>query len=1126
MEKSNAKKLLVKLNSFGIKLWLEGETLRFLAPPNTFSAALREQVKQAKTGLIAELQVCAKQFHPVSSAQKRIWLGESYSPNQSAYNVPMLWHVKGRFHESRLMSAIQHVVKQNDVFRQSFHFQSGELVSQYAKSCELPLTVHDWRESAVYKPCVLTDEEKLTKISRLPMVLAPFDLAASPLCRADYFKFSDDSGAFLIVFHHLIIDELSATSFMRQLRSCIRGSQEGEQNSDFTYQDYVIKQKSAENSPAYSDALRHYQHQLGKVLPHVSLPYKKQLQPLRVETDSVTVNLSDLQSKHIAAMLAEHRTTDFVYFLSAFMVLLQQGKKEQCIQLTTPVSCIPDDLDGEAMGVFQNIAVIGALVSPQTLFSDLLKQVKKSVNLALDNRELAFEDVVSHHRSGVAPSPQLLFLKQTVHQKQLVIEDATFEPIWFGGGAAKSDLLIGFTHHNDRFVINFEYKVGCFEKPTIEELARKYRSLLLTAIEAINSHISELQPRQRPIARTIPCSNNKQPSASAVTEFASLTSHLDNLAIQHPHKFAIDAEISLTYQQLKKQSDGVAHALQKEGVSAGQMVGLCMQRNTRFVVSLLAILKVGACYVPLDDSFPGERLKTLCREAKISAVICSKRELNKLQESQVAPLLCFDSLSSDQNTSTFQPVVLSPEDFAYVIHTSGSTGKPKGVCVSHQALMSFLSWCKDWFSDNAFEHLYASTPISFDVSVFEMFASLFCGGTLRFIRSYSELPEQSPVGLSITAVPSVLKQFLYGQQLSPAVETVYLAGEAVDTTLVELIKQRSNIKKVFNLYGPTESVVYAAGYEWPDLAFTPCIGKVRTDLQSYVLDDDLNLLAAEQVGQLALAGTGIANGYLHLPVETERRFVPNPYSDNAESHMYLTGDLVRRSETGNLEYIGRLDDQLKINGVRIEPLEIESLLIQDDDVEFAFVGSREVNGRKLLLAAVKLSQVSQGAIVRLRRHCLTHLPAYLVPHVFLQIQDIPLNSNGKVDRKNLQRLLDADEAIDYGSKQATRCELQIGRLWEQVLGVEEISFKNNFFEAGGGSMQLLELKQLLEQTFNLSIPIVDIFASPTVTDMAELISLRLEGEVQLTNEQRMDRGIMQRKALGRIGQKKRRLTHE
>ncbi|WP_387489367.1 amino acid adenylation domain-containing protein [Photorhabdus sp. RM96S] len=1126
MERSNAKKLLVKLNALGIKLWVEHDTLRFLAPPNTFSAPLREQVKKVKVDLITELQACAEQFHPVSSAQKRIWLGERYSPDLSAYNVPMLWYVKGQFDESQLACAIQRVAEQNDVFCQSFHFQYGELTSQFKAGCQLPLTQHDWRKPFDKGPDALSDEEKLTEISRLAIVFEPFDLAAAPLCRADYFQLSETSGALLIVFHHLIIDEFSAASFTRQLRTCFTGYKEGERSPQFTYQEYVMKQKAAENSPAYSDALKHYRQQLGEALIPVPLPYKKQPQPLNTETDSITVNLSAEQSKHITTVLAEQRITDFVYFLSVFMVLLRQSKKEQRIQVTTPVSCVPESLDGEAMGLFQNIAVIGALLSPQTLFSELLKQVKKSIGLALDNRHLVFEDVVARNQSCLASSPQLLFLKQTAQQQHLIIGDATFEPVWFGGGAGKSDLLVGFTHHDDRFVINLEFKVGCFDRLTIEELARRYRTLLLTASEAINGQIAEFEPVQQPIARSIPVLVHEQPIGPTQTEFVSITSHLDALALKHPHKCAVDADSRLTYQQLKEQSDRVACALQDKDISPGNMLGLCMRRSSGFVVSLLGILKAGAGYVPLDDTLPKERLKTLCREAKISAVICSQYELDKLQEVEIKPLFINDLLNSEKIVATSRLVTPLPGLSAYAIYTSGSTGEPKGVCVSHRALVSFLSWCRDWFSDAVFEHLYASTPISFDVSVFEIFASLYCGGTVRFIRSYSDLPERSTTKLAITAVPSVLKQYLYGHELSPAVDTVYLAGEAVDARLVELIKQRSNITKVFNLYGPTESVVYATGYAWPDLALSHCIGRVRTDLQSYVVDDDLNLVAENQVGQLALAGTGIAEGYLHLPIETANRFVPNPFSNNAGSRMYLTGDLVRMTQAGNLEYLGRLDGQLKVNGVRIEPQEIESMLNQDADVDFAFVGVREINGRKLLVAALKLSQVSEGVMGRLRHRCLTHLPAYLVPHVFLQIQDIPLNSNGKVDRQKLQGLLDKGETVNYRSKGAARYELQIARLWEQVLCVEEISFNDNFFEAGGGSMQLLELKELLEQAFNLSIPIIDIFASPTVRDMAELISLRLTGEVDVVDGQKVHRGSKQRQAIGRIGQIMRRRMHE
>lgn len=556
----------------------------------------------------------------------------------------------------------------------------------------------------------------------------------------------------------------------------------------------------------------------------------------------------------------------------------------------------------------------------------------------------------------------------------------------------------------------------------------------------------------------------------------------------------IFGEERVTYRELNRRANQLANYLRGLGVGAEVLVGVCLERSVEMIIGILGTLKAGGAYVPLDPNYPQERIAHMLEDSQASVLLTQQKLVAGLNEHR-AQTVCLDGdWQRIAQESVENPVSMATaNNLAYVIYTSGSTGKPKGVAIEHRNTIAFLHWATSVFTAEHLRGVLASTSVCFDLSIYEIFAPLSCGGTIVLVENVLHLPA-APAANEVTlinTVPSAITELLRIKGVPDSVRTVNLAGEPLKTSLVRQIYELGGVREVYDLYGPTEDTTYSTFTLRGEGAAT--IGRPIANTQAYILDRYLQPVPVGIAGELYLGGDGLARGYLSRPELTDERFIKNPFSSEPAARLYKTGDLTRRLPNGEIEYLGRIDNQVKIRGFRIELGEIEAMLLSHAAIEECVVLAREDKpGEKRLAAYVVQKQGRSVKTNELRSFLKEKLPDYMVPSAFVELERLPLTPNGKVDRKALPAPATniSDSERDFVSHRDS-LELELTKIWEIILGVQPIGVSDDFFELGGHSLQAVRMFAEVEKTFNKNIPLATLFQAGTIEKLAAI--LRQEG---------------------------------
>jgi amino acid adenylation domain-containing protein len=564
---------------------------------------------------------------------------------------------------------------------------------------------------------------------------------------------------------------------------------------------------------------------------------------------------------------------------------------------------------------------------------------------------------------------------------------------------------------------------------------------------------------------------------------------------------------SLTYRELNRRANQLAHYLQKLGVGPDVLVGICIERSLEMVIGLLGILKAGGAYVPLDPKYPRERLAYIMDDTQ-APVLITLSTLNlglRTDGRQVVYLdKGWDEIWKEGGENV--EIGLQIENLAYVIYTSGSTGKPKGVVIEHRSAVNLVNWATHTFGYEELKGVLASTSLCFDLSVFELFTPLAQGGTILLVNNLLSLLSESlgwPVTL-INTVPSAMTELLRMKGLPDSVGTINLAGEPLGNDLVKQIYEQSKVKRIFNLYGPTETTTYSSAAEIVLTATQiPPIGKPIANTQIYLLDAQLQPVPIGVSGELYIGGDGLARGYLHQPELTQERFIPNPFSAIPGARLYKTGDLGRYLPDGNILFLGRSDHQVKIRGFRVEIGEIEAILCQHLGIRQAVVIARgDTPGDKQLVAYMVPVKQPTPSIKELREFLKDSLPEYMMPSAFVWLEAIPLTPNGKIDRKALPAPEGSRPELERRFEAArTPIEVALVELWSDMLHVEKIGIHDNFFELGGHSLLAARIMFYILEYFDIKLSLRTLFDCPTIFEMAQRIEEKIIEEIDALPEE-------------------------
>ena len=1136
---------LAHLYRLEVNLWLEGDRLRCSAPEEVLTPDLAKQLQARKGEIIEFLQqanltangdlqpiapIGRDKNLPLSFAQQRLWFLEQLQPGSFTYHIPTAVRLTGSLNIPVLEESFNEIIRRHETLRTHFTMVDGEPTQVIDATLTLSLPILSLES--------LDESEQEGEVFRLASQEAqkPFDLAQDPLLRVTLLRLNPADHVVLLTLHHIIADGWSMDILIRELTCLYEAFLKGESSPlpplPIQYGDFAAWQRQRLQGEKLDQQLAYWKEQLQGSLSVLQLPtdfLRSRIQGFRGGNETFT--LSPRLTDKLKALSQQEGTTLFMTLLAAFKVLLYRYTGQEDIIVGSPIANRNrSEIEG-LIGFFVNTLVLRTNLAGNPTFQALLNQVRGVTWGAYDHQDLPFEKLVEelHPERDLSYNPlfQVKFRLENAPKESYSLPDVILRSLKQANATAKLDLSLDMYETATGLVGGFEYNRDLFTPETINRMVGHFCTLLESIVDDPTQPISELSLLSEEEEQTILYDwNDTQIDYRENCCFHQL---FEEQVTKNPDAVALIFETqSLTYQELNQQSNQLAHYLQTLGVKPEVKVGICVERSPEMIIALLAIFKAGGAYVPLDPAYPEERLAFMVSDSQISVLLTTEALVQTIPQDQ-AQVICLDrdweSISSESEDNPISGV--TPQNLAYLIYTSGSTGTPKGVLVSHGGLVNLtedkIRVCQV-SPDSCVLQFFS---FSFDASIPEIIMALGCGAKLCLAKLESLLPGPNLLKLlqdesitHITLTPSALANLTVTDL--PDLEMVLVGGEAPSPDLIE---NWSSDRLFINAYGPTEVTVNASmvpcGNEHPTLpTLLPSANK-----QLYILDRHLQPVPVGVLGELHIGGVGLARGYLNRADKTAEVFIPNPFEGRRQEaipltprikkseatsgfplskgdrrginkgggkqgeRLYKTGDLACYLPDGRIKLLGRLDNQLKIRGFRLETGEIETLLQQHPQIKASVVIGREEASGDKRLAAYYVAENTVPAANELRRFLREKLPEYAIPSAFIPLEAFPLTPNGKIDTHALPA---PDQTRSTGDWIAPRTatEESVAEIFAQVLEVEKVSLNDDFFDLGGHSLLATRLIAQLLEIFPVDITIIDLFEAPTVVGLAE----RIEGK--------------------------------
>ncbi|MEN8220102.1 MAG: amino acid adenylation domain-containing protein, partial [Pseudomonadota bacterium] len=807
-------------------------------------------------------------------------------------------------------------------------------------------------------------------------------------------------------------------------------------------------------------------------------------------------------TREIKQLSQQHGVTVFMTLLAAFKVLLFRYSGQNDLVVGCPIANRSHHQTEDLIGFFVNTLVLRTQIKNTQTFPQLLKQVRKTALEAYSHQDIPFEYLVEqlNPSRSLSHSPlfQVMFVLQNAPAEALELSGLKMSVLEPEQTTAKFDLTLSIAEHGDRLVCDWEYNTDLFRPETVTRMTQHFQVLLEGILNNSEQSLSQLPLLTKTEQQQLLAWNQTEtdyPLDKTIVDLfqAQVEKTPENLAVVFEGQ-------ALSYQALNTKANQLAHYLMTLGIGAETLVGICAERSLEMVIGLLGILKAGGAYVPIDPDYPQERLQFMLEDSSVAVLLSQSHLLSSLPVS-TAQVVCLDSeweqiaASSGEN-----PVRQSGQDnLAYMIYTSGSTGVPKGVMVEHSALVNLLSYMQQRIELTSTDKLLALTTLSFDIAALELYLPLISGSQTMIISretaNNGETLVQKLAEAQITlmqATPATWKLLLQSgwHQLTPL--TILCGGEALPSQLGQTLLKNS--QQLWNVYGPTETTIWSSIYNVTQSQEKPeLVGRPIANTQIYILDAHHNPTPLGIPGELCIAGAGLARGYLNRPELTKEKFIEMELFGKTE-RIYKTGDLARWLPDGNLEYLGRIDHQVKLRGFRIELGEIEATLSQHSAVKEAVVVLYNQQDNPRLVAYVTLAIPIDNEVSGVLRTWLkTRLPEYMLPASFTVLDKLPLTPNGKINRKALPAP-EAHEANKHYQAPRDMVELQLAQIWENILEVSPISISENFFSLGGHSLLAVSLMAQIEQRFNKHLPLASLFQGATIEQLANQLRQQTDSQ--------------------------------
>src|SRR6266496_2977101 len=1036
----------------------------------------------------------------LSYGQKRLWFLYLLEPNSPAYNIALSLRLRGALDVEALQSGLDEVVKRHAILRTKFVTVGNEPVQVVEERSCFSIERGDlsgWTEGEREAEVLRLAEEEGRK---------GFDLSRGPLLRARLLRLGEEEHVLLITMHHIVSDGWSMGVLVQELNALYGGYVAGKEvklpELEIQYADYAYWQRQWLQGEVLEEQLGYWREKLEGVA-RLELPTDG-ARPATVsyEGGSVSLELSEEASAGLKELSRENGATLFMGLLAGFVVLLSRYSGQEDIAVGTDVANRTWKETESLVGFFVNQLVLRTDVSGDPSFRELLGRVREVCLGAYTHQDLPFEKLVEELSPERDLSRTPLFqVKLTLENTPLVtgcFEQLNIEFLDIDQTSAKVDLQLHITEQGGGLQLHWIYRKDLFEAETIERMMGHYERVLKAAIGEPGRRISELEMLGEEERRRLLVEWND--TAREYGGEGTVHEMFEAQAERTPEAVAlVCGEEELSYGELNRRANQVAHYLRELGVGPEVLVGVYLERSIGMVVGILGVLKAGGAYVPLDPEHPQRRIENLASDAAVKVIITkSEHSLSFSSYSGAFLNLDVDGNAIRQESCESLEIDVQEGNAAYVIYTSGSTGVPKGVLNTHKGVLNRLLWMQDQYQLTPEDRVLQKTPYTFDVSVWELLWPLISGAQLVIARPDGHKQPDYLIeliqtrGISVLHfVPSMLEALLENNNLRACttVREVFVSGEALSPELQRRFFQMGH-GRLHNLYGPTEAAIDVTAWEcisdWHGTSVP--IGRPITNAEIYILDGNLSPVPIGVRGELHIAGVPLARGYLNKGGMTAEKFVPNPFNGPG-SRLYKTGDIARYTREGNVEYVGRSDHQVKLRGFRIELGEIEEVLRQNPAVAQAAVILREdePGDRKLVAywtSRDELRSSDEVSDIGLREFLRNRVPEYMVPAAFVRMSKLPTTDTGKLDRRALPQPR-PDVRSDIWSWPSNEIEEAICSAWKEVLGVEQVSIDENFFDLGGNSLLLIKLHHKLHLCLATEFPVVELFRYPTIRSFGE-----------------------------------------
>ncbi|MED1724567.1 non-ribosomal peptide synthetase [Brevibacillus parabrevis] len=1035
----------------------------------------KERKKKKEDSEWSILPVVKEEFYPASSVQSRIFLLSQFEGAESAYHMTAAVELTGKLDKQAVSRAFQSIARRHEAFRTSFELREDIVVQRI--HAELPFEV-DFLHA---------DEKSIHE--HLKKYCQPFNLGRAPLIRVALFEVAEDRHVLFVDMHHIISDGESVNLMLREFCSLYRGQSLPEPRVH--YKDFVAWQRQQENSIAKKQQEDYWRQTLDGEMPVLPLPYDYPRPPVLSYEGAVSeLEVGGDLSRRLRELAASQGVSLYILLLSAYYVLLSKYSGQQDIIIGSPVAGRLHKDTETMIGMFVNSLPLRSQPQGEKRFDTFVAEVKQTVLAALQHQEYSFEKMVemANVQRDISRNPlfDTMFILHTVHTGELQLPDVAVKPYPIDRANAKYDLTWMASEDDGAIRFNIEYATKLFKQATIENMGVHFIQILQSIVTDPFVPISGIQmlteAEKRLLLSGTECEAYKRmPGEATVQQLLTLQ------AQKTPDRIAVVCNgKALTYKELQKRAMRVAVSLQDKGVGPGSIVGLMTNRSVDMIVCLLGILHSGGSFLPLDPAYPAERIGYMLEDSKAKLVLSEATIL----EHFALPCEGIDIRTLPEATDPGEKAALTVEgdDLAYVIYTSGSTGKPKGVMIEHRALAHFIEAITRAVPMEQSRKILALTTVSFDIFVLETLVPLTKG--LQVVIA-DEQQQTDPVSLReliesqeidfLQITPSRLRLLLSNDQSKHALSqlaAILIGGESLPETLLHQVRRLTNAR-IYNMYGPTEATVWASVSDLTE-AEKVDIGKPISGVRYYVVDRYDQLVPVGVAGELCIGGWGLARGYLNQPKLTDEKFVPNPFGPG---NMYRTGDVVRWLPNGHVEFVSRVDNQLKIRGYRMEPGEIESKILSFPPVkEAAVIDFVDRTGEKNLCAYYVSQQPFDMS--ELREYLSRYLPDYMIPAYFMEMDSLPLTMNGKLDRKALPQPAAASVDTQKYTPLTDRLEEVLAQIWQEVLGVPRLGATDHFFESGGHSLKAALMIGQVQQQLGLQVPISVVFQAPTIREFA------------------------------------------